>query len=352
LLISQSGHAALTPLTLPSMMSDKAANSLLLDVALAGNRLVAVGERGHILYSDDQGRSWTQAQVPVSSTLTAVSFPSPEKGWAVGHEGVVLHSKDGGRSWVKQLDGFQANQSMLESARRWVDAQQREPQPSAQETERLDYLLQDAEFAAEEGASKPFLDVWFNNEREGFVIGAYGMIFYTSDGGGTWRPWQINIENRDGFHYNAITRVGGALFIAGEAGLLARSIDGGMHWQRLESPYEGSYFGIIGSDSSDYVIAFGLRGNAFRSLDQGNSWSPLTTYVESSLSGGASLTDGAAVLVSNSGALLYSNSRGENLRFWEHPDPSPYNAVIQASDQAVVLVGQGGVRRLSLANAE
>jgi photosystem II stability/assembly factor-like uncharacterized protein len=36
-------------------------------MARAGERLVTVGQRGHILYSDDSGKHWQQAVVPVSS---------------------------------------------------------------------------------------------------------------------------------------------------------------------------------------------------------------------------------------------------------------------------------------------
>ncbi|MBI5441414.1 MAG: glycosyl hydrolase, partial [Deltaproteobacteria bacterium] len=79
-------------LLLPAVRSDRAASSMLLGVARAGARLVAVGEWGHILTSDDNGVTWAQASVPTSVTLTAADFPTPAKGWAVGHDGVVLHT--------------------------------------------------------------------------------------------------------------------------------------------------------------------------------------------------------------------------------------------------------------------
>ena len=62
-------------LDLPAQSSALAARSPLLGVAQAGQRLVTVGQRGHILYSDDAGQNWQQADVPVSSDLTAVQFP-------------------------------------------------------------------------------------------------------------------------------------------------------------------------------------------------------------------------------------------------------------------------------------
>ena len=101
------------PLALPAQASAFAHRSLLQGAARAGTRLVAVGQRGHIVHSDDDGASWKQASVPVSSDLTAVRFVNENRGWAVGHDGVVLHSADGGRNWTLQLDGRRANQLVV-----------------------------------------------------------------------------------------------------------------------------------------------------------------------------------------------------------------------------------------------
>ena len=76
----------------PSIPSPDAPRLLLLDVAQAGERLVVVGEQGHIILSDDGGISWAHAEVPVSLMLTAVDFPTTERGWSVGHEAIVLNS--------------------------------------------------------------------------------------------------------------------------------------------------------------------------------------------------------------------------------------------------------------------
>jgi len=100
-------------LVTPSVKAVKAKQSLLLDIAKAGERLVAVGARGHVLYSDDNGGKWHQAKVPVSVLLTSVVFPDVRNGWAVGHSGVVLHSADSGETWKKQFDGNAANQMII-----------------------------------------------------------------------------------------------------------------------------------------------------------------------------------------------------------------------------------------------
>ncbi|MFI4940022.1 MAG: WD40/YVTN/BNR-like repeat-containing protein, partial [Burkholderiales bacterium] len=100
LLLSLPAQAFKDPLEQPARFSAIAARAMLPGVAKAGARLVAVGEHGIIVYSDNRGQSWTQAKVPVSVTLTAVQFPDAKDGWAVGHDGVVLSSTDGGQSWV------------------------------------------------------------------------------------------------------------------------------------------------------------------------------------------------------------------------------------------------------------
>ena len=81
----------------PSSMTTKA---LILDVAEIGDRLVAVGEFGHIIYSDDRGESWVQAKnVPTRNTITAITFLDDKTGFAVGHDATILKTEDGGESW-------------------------------------------------------------------------------------------------------------------------------------------------------------------------------------------------------------------------------------------------------------
>ena len=76
--------------------------SMLLDITRAGNTLVAVGERGHVVISTD-GESWQQAEVvPTRSTLTSV-FSLAGRLWAGGHDAVIITSGDGGETWSRQF---------------------------------------------------------------------------------------------------------------------------------------------------------------------------------------------------------------------------------------------------------
>ena len=73
------------------------AESLLLDAAVAGGRVIAVGERGHVLVSNDQGRSWTQVEAPTRSTLTAVTAGDQRHLWqaTLGPEAVCFTTHPG-----------------------------------------------------------------------------------------------------------------------------------------------------------------------------------------------------------------------------------------------------------------
>ncbi|HBO1995413.1 TPA: hypothetical protein L4G24_001967 [Pseudomonas aeruginosa] len=335
-------------------ITDRAVSSLLLDVVRAGERLVAVGERGFIVYSDDQGQSWKQSQVPVRTTLTAVYFATPSRGWSVGHDGVVLASLDGGETWVKQLDGHQANQISLNAAAKRLEELEAEISDSGEELSEeqelmlgnAQLLLDDSEAFNEDGATRPLLDLWFKNPSEGIVVGAYGLILRTSDGGETWHSLAPKMPNPDLFHYNAIAQAGSSLFIAGEAGSVFRSDDEGQDWQALESPYEGSYFGVLGSEQGREVLIMGLKGHLFSSHDRGESWAELETGTDHTLSSGSVSADNSVMLVGYSGTRLLRAPGQQAFTVLPVRIPFPYSAVSPAPDGGWILAGYGGVTRL------
>jgi photosystem II stability/assembly factor-like uncharacterized protein len=332
------GSCAAAPLVdvldLPAQHSELAVRSPLLDVAQAGQRLVAVGQRGHILYSDDNGKSWAQADVPVSSDLTAVQFPTPSQGWAVGHDGVVLHSSDAGSTWQKQLDGRQLGRLMQDYYSARPDAAQ---------------WLEEGKRIEAEGADKPFLDLWFSDERNGFVVGAFNLIFRTRDGGQTWEPWADRSDNPSGYHLNAIASDGQHLFIAGEQGLLLRLGDDNEGFQALASPYEGSFFGI--SAEPGLLLVHGLRGHAYRSTDSGASWTPVNTGINTSITASARDAEGRLYLFGQAGQVLSSRDAGATFQSLDIARGTPvYGALV--SDGGLLLVGARGLSQRPLATGK
>lgn len=326
-------------LSTPAMRSPQAQHAVLLDLARAGERLVAVGERGIVLLSDDNGSSWRQAEVPVSVSLTAVQFADASNGWAVGHAGVVLVSHDGGEHWAVQLDGRRAAQLELQAAR--------DDLPGAIDQDAAAARVQTAERLVSDGPDKPFLALNVVDEQHAVIVGAYGLAFATRDGGRSWQSLVGHIDNPMGAHLYAIARQGERWLIAGEQGYLARSDDGGHTFAALDSPYPGSFFALqISQDGT--ALAAGLKGNAFISTDFGDSFQPAPVPMPVSFSDAIRTADGQLLLVNQGGALFRTGARpGAPLVPYGKPLGKPVASVVQAADGSLVLAGFTGLTRVS-----
>ena len=281
------------------------AKSLLLDVVSAGDKLVAVGDRGGIIVSTN-GSDWVQSQVPVRAALTAVHFADPNNGWAVGHDAAIVRTQDGGKTWT--LQNFKPE------------------------------------------LEKPFLDVYFIDANRGYAVGAYGLLYATTDGGQTWTEPAAPAIREEELHFNAITRLGsGDMFIAGESGMLAISKDG-ENWQRLSSPYDSSLFGALPVGDKG-VLIFGLRGNAYLSQDvRAGKWTRLETHSVASMFGGAALPNGDLAMVGLNGVILIVSTAGDasgKVRGLQSSTGTPLSTAI-AHDGGLLAVGESGVQAIKL----
>ncbi|WP_231874501.1 YCF48-related protein [Azoarcus sp. KH32C] len=313
------------PLDAPSVPSALAAGSLITGLSHAGERVVAVGQRGHVLVSGDGGKTWAQAQVPVKSDLVAVSFPTPLRGWAVGHDGVVLATSDGGANWVRQFDGRSAARAMADH---YANA-------SAE-------LAQEAERFVADGPDKPFLDVWFENETTGYIVGAFNLIFRTEDGGKTWVPWFDRTENPRRLHLHAVRGFGKDVFIVGEQGLVLKLDRDAGRFRAVQTPYNGSYFGITGKDKS--LIVFGLRGNTYRSVDGGVHWAKIETNTGGAITAADVAPNGDIVLAGQDGTVFVSTDDGASFSAVEVSPRLPTSALLVQGRDDLILAGIRGLR--------
>lgn len=342
--------------------------SLLLDITTSNDRLVAAGERGHILYSDDKGNTWTQASVPTTQMLTAIHFDTTgERGWAVGHDGIVLRTGDRGANWAKVRDGLaaqrqqsgtQAEQARLDTRRLEAlinEAEQASP-PDETALDELNlaledarYALEDAEFAlAEPTFASPLLDVWFADTQRGWAVGAFGTLIATQDGGSSWINQATRLDNPDEYHLNAITGDGaGRLLIAGEGGVLFRSVDAGASWTALPPIYAGSWFGAVYESHSAALLVFGLRGNLFRSVDFGDNWDRVDIDNSLTLAGGNASDDGNVVLAGSVGVIVYSSDGGRSFSKTTIKDRLSLSSALRR-DNTILVVGQGGIKQVEI----
>jgi photosystem II stability/assembly factor-like uncharacterized protein len=305
-----------------------AARGLLVAIAAAGERLVAVGDRGIIVLSDDKGASWVQAAaVPTQALLTGVCFVDARHGVAVGHDEVILTSADAGRTWT-----------------------------------RTHYAPQ---------AQRPLLDVWCDGSGRVIAVGAYSAYLTSSDAGERWdevafrpapRPQAARTSSpagtaaaaasaaaeeesaRGGYHLNRIASAGGArLYIAGEAGHLYRSDDGGASWLTLTSPYEGSFFDVLPL-AGQALLALGLRGHLYRSADAGASWQQIDTGTVALLDGATQLAGGTVAIVGFSGVVLVSRDDGHSFTLLQQTDRAGLAATVAVGDGRLVAVGEDGAK--------
>jgi len=317
----------------PAMQVRAPERTVLQAAVMAGTRVVAVGERGIVLLSDDAGVHWHQAKdVPISTTLTAVRFIDAKLGWAVGHGGVILHSNDGGETWIRQADGRVLAKVALEAAQQRANAAPNDAAAARQ--------LKSAQLLVDDGPDKPLLDLHFIDARHGFVIGAYNLFFETTDGGATWMSVMGRIENPKSLHLYAIRAQGAAVYIVGEQGLMMRSQDAGRSFQTLVSPYNGSWFSIVAMRNGTLVTA-GLRGNAYYSPDQGLTWSRIEGAAPVSFVSAVALTGNTVLLTNQAGQLLTSRAGGA-LSILGMPSLPPLSDVLPLPSGGLLAVGMAG----------
>lgn len=329
-------RAAPDPLSTASSITSRIPNVLLNRVVRAGARLVAVGERGIVVWSQDNGVSWQQARVPVSVTLTNVFFATDTLGWASGHGGVLLNTQDGGETWQRQLDG----RVFAESALRRAQGTGSPEEPSPRQLSYAERLVGD-------GPDKPFLAIHFTDALHGMAVGAYGIAARTVDGGREWIPCLEMFDNPNGMHLYALTYIAGAWVVAGEQGYLARSHGSSGPFTRLDVPGSGSFF-TLANIQPNGVLAAGLLGNACLLKTDMEQLSPCVLPGKVTVLSAVVLRGGLVALVEAGGNLLVSKDRGQTFVWSAIASKGPITSIVEAADGSIVAAGPNGLRRLSM----
>jgi photosystem II stability/assembly factor-like uncharacterized protein len=310
---------------------------ILIAVARAGNRLVAAGEHGVIIYSDDDAASWRQAAVPVDVNLTCIAFAGPMIGWAAGHFGVILNTVDGGQTWREQLNGLQANQLTMDAAQAAIS------QSSSAAGAPL--ALKRASIFLSSGPSKPFLSLLSLGPEKAIAFGAYRMTMLTTDGGTTWQDWSLHIDDKFSHNLYDAVQLGADIYLAGESGLVFCSTDGGNNFAPVASPSNATIFGLLGIRGGG-LIAYGVAGTCFMTQDGGKSWTPIALATQENITAGCELPNGQILLATLSGVIFLSRDNGTTFQPVPGLPPMTISDVVLDSDQALIFVGYAGVTRI------
>ncbi|UJJ31484.1 WD40/YVTN/BNR-like repeat-containing protein [Halopseudomonas maritima] len=298
---------ALTPFAagalepVPAVPSKIASEATMLAATRAGERIVAVGDHGVVLLSDDNGAGFRQAgAVPLSSPLTAVSFINAQTGWAVGHWGSILLSEDGGENWrIQRLTPHD---------------------------------------------DRPLFAVHFFDQRDGVAVGLWSQVLITRDGGRSWQEQSLppppGARRADLNLMSLFTDAQGRLYAAAESGKVLRSADRGLTWRYLDTGYSGSFWtGAVLADGR--LLVGGQRGTLMRGSADGQAWQTVELGSKSSITGIA-VRGNRVDVIGLDGLLARSLDGGRSFQLDTRADGIGLTA-LQADGAGLLLFSRRGV---------
>ncbi len=277
-------------------------HGVLLAIARAGNRLVAVGDRGTVLLSDDQGVSWRPIDSGTDVLLTATIFTSGDEGWAVGQDSTILHTADAGVHWTSQLSAPGKDQALFSIASLGPN-----------------HLV---------------------------ASGAYALMLETTNAS-TWTPVKLPNLDED-YHLNCVMPHGADVVVTGEAG--HAFVRHGVTWTPMPVGYEGSQFGCLTTKNGD-MYSFGLRGSLFIATATAPAWHRIDTGEQRSIFGGTVLADGNLAMVGSNGLVLLYDPQSKAVHTLPPPTGVSLSGVAEAGGGKLVAVGEDGVHLVDPASA-
>ena len=284
-----------------------APDGLILGAVRAGKRIVTAGDRGVILLSDDEGKTYRQAsQVPTRATLTAIWAVDERNLWAVGHWGVILKSVDGGEHWS-------LNRSDLER-------------------------------------DQPLFTVWFKDAQHGVAAGLFSLLMVTDDGGKTWNNVKLpvagdNVKSDLNLFQLFSAKTGDAandLWLAAEQGTVYHSADLGHTWDVMATGNKGTFWaGVVLADGS--LLVGGLEGKIFKSTDHGKTWNQSVNDAKSSITVMQQLPDGDVLALALDGLSAVSKDGGEHFTLRNPIDSRSFTAAVLNDKNQPILFTEHGV---------
>jgi len=260
--------------------------------AIDADHAIVVGYGGKILLTNDAGFTWTQAPSGTDRALYRVHFVDANNGWASGQDGLILHTVDGGKTWQRQNSStnvYLFSLHFLDHDHGWAVGDK----SIAVETHnggatwtlrKIVTATEKTESVEEAAASQdPILyDVQFVDPNTGWVVGEFGKIFHTSDGGKTWTEQEQTLLGAEVVDILDLPTFFGVNFTdaqngvaAGLEGKIARTHDGGATWKfekmKLDYPIvDPLYTPLMFSDGTGWAI--GAAGEVVRLDTADGEW--------------------------------------------------------------------------------
>lgn len=275
------------------------AHQALFGVSFNGPQGVAVGAAGEVQTTEDGGKTWKKSKVPTDLSLLAVHLDAA-RAVAVGQSGTAF-IRSTGAQWEK------------------VDV----------------------------GTDKRLFGVSANVGGLVAVVGEFGGLYVSEDGGRAWRQvtpdWSQYVAEAgvEPHLYGVDVSAEGAITIVGEFGLILRSVDKGQTWS-MRSRGEASLFAIdIRDDGNGYAV--GQDGMIMKTWNHGDSWVCVDSGSRAILTGVWSSANGQ-VTVSGMREGVVSTDDGTTWQRIDNPEVSTvwYVGVASPGEGGALMVGQAG----------
>ncbi len=271
-----------------------------------GNRAV-VGKFGMILLTTDGGKTWRERPSGTAKALSAIAFADPQHGFVVGSGGTVLETSDGGVSWKPQNSGtrdqllgvcavsptvayavgaFGTVLSTSDGGEQWSRHE-------------LSWGKLIPRIIKESGELEPNLNaVHFVNGQTGWIVGEFGLVLESGDGGQTWSAQNYGSELPQLF--DVTFRDERAGWAVGQQGTLIQTLDGGKHWAGIDLGTKKNLYGITLDKERGVIVGDGI---AFVSHDGGSSWKRLESVADTRWLSGITLKSKEAIAVGQGGTI-------------------------------------------------
>lgn len=229
-------------------------SSLINNISVVDNNIIWITDQDDkaVSISTDAGVSWTKNDLPAVMTeggtggISAVSATTAYMIVSMGQKG-VYKTTDGAKNWTWQPTAFN-----------------------------------------NEGSFPDFVHFW--NENEGVAVGdsytgQYFEIYTTNNGGAQWHlvP-DANMPAGNGiytYNSNESYRVdGNALYFKTNTGKILKSIDKGLHWTAINTPFTNANLSFDFKDGLNGLVLLytsATSGALYSTNDGGDNWTPINT---------------------------------------------------------------------------
>lgn len=290
-----------------------------------------VGREGLVMLTQDGGQTWTKTNAFAAEPegeerphLFAVDVLDSGAIVAVGDFGAIVHSKDQGKTWERrkysvtfqpepakrdEVSAKEKKKKGRQAKAKGKKGKKAEPEPEIAEAGSDDsegFLdMSGHENAGAEDEAR-LTDVSFADDQHGYVVGEFGLILVTNDGGLTWGRQRSGVE---GILFGVHAISDKHVIAVGSDGVVLETLNG-RSWSVVPTPTKKHLFGVWASN--DVTVAVGADGIAVSRAAGQEQFQVIPTNVHSWLSGVALLDGGSGVVVGGRGRVLATKDGGKS----------------------------------------